>query len=73
MGMVLELGSQFCVCIWQQTGFIHRQGVSNLMYFVEKFYKVCTFSVVCKDYAVASCFTLEHKEGSTLTGHTMLV
>jgi hypothetical protein len=45
---------------------------SHLIYFIKKFYKFCTFNVICKDNAVVNCITVQHKKGSPLTGRTTL-
>jgi hypothetical protein len=35
---------------------------SCLIYFMNKFYKCCTFNVICKDNAIINCITVQHKK-----------
>jgi hypothetical protein len=49
---------------------------SHLIYFIKKFYKFCTFIVICKDNVAINFITLQHKTRSfpsILMGHTTLV
>jgi hypothetical protein len=44
---------------------------SHLIYFIKKFYKLCTFSTICEGNAAINCVTVQHNKGSfpsTLTG-----
>jgi hypothetical protein len=46
---------------------------SHLIYFIETFYKFCTFNASCKDNAAINFITVQHEKGpfqSTLTGNT---
>jgi hypothetical protein len=51
-----ESGGQFCVCALQSlSGYFH------LIYFINKFYKYCTFSAIFKDNAAINCITVRHR------------
>jgi hypothetical protein len=77
-----NLGSEvmrafLCVRVWQEFDFNGREEVLTFFfYFVEKFYKCCTFIAISKDNTAVNCITFQHKKGVfplTLTGHFMLL
>jgi hypothetical protein len=54
--------SGLCLCVWQESGFSRLKMCSHLIYFINKFYKCCTFNAICKDNATINCITVQHKE-----------
>jgi hypothetical protein len=70
--------SFLCARVWQEFDFNGREEVLTFFfYFVEKFYKCCTFIAISKDNKYCSkLYTFQHKKGVfplTLTGHFMLL
>jgi hypothetical protein len=72
-----ESGNRFCVGNFgRNLASIAVKMFSNVIYFMKKLYKVCTFNAICNYNAAISCITLQHKKFSfTLTsaGHTKLI
>jgi hypothetical protein len=91
MQVVAHITGVGAVRIWQESGSGGRFCVgafginlvsvtmkmfSYLIYFIKKFYKFCTFNVICKDNVAINYIIVQHKKNSfpsTLMGHTMLV
>jgi hypothetical protein len=78
------------VCFWRESGVKRSVCVDafgrnldsvavkkflHLIYFINRFYKCCTFNAICKDNASRGCITVQHRKGSfasTLTGMTLV-
>jgi hypothetical protein len=35
---------------------------AHLIYFINKFYKFCTFNAICKNNAALNCVVIQHKK-----------
>jgi hypothetical protein len=52
-------GSHFCVgAFGRNLSSVPMKGFSCLIYFIQKFYKFCTFKAMCKDNDAINCITL---------------
>jgi hypothetical protein len=76
-GRSLESGDLFCVgAFGRNLASVAVKMFSLLIYFIKKFYKFCTFNMICKGNTAINCRTVQHKIcsfPSTLTNHTTLV
>jgi hypothetical protein len=62
-GGSLESGGRFCVgAFGRNLASVAVKIFSHLIYFKKKFYKFCTFNVLCKDNAAINCITVHHKK-----------
>jgi hypothetical protein len=58
----LESGCWFCVdAFGRNLASVTVKMFSHLIYFKNKFYKFCAFSVICKDNAEINCITVQRK------------
>lgn len=73
----LESGGRFCVGAFRRNLFsVAVNSFSNVIYFVKKCNKFCTFDAICKYIAAINCITSQRKKckfPSKLTGMTTLV
>jgi hypothetical protein len=60
-GGSLESGGRFCVgAFGRNLASVVLKMFSHLIYFIKNFYKLCTFSAICKHNAAINCITVEH-------------
>jgi hypothetical protein len=64
-GGSLESGGRFFVgAFGRNLALVAVKMFSHLIYFINKFYKFCTFNAIYEDDAEINCITLQHKKGS---------
>jgi hypothetical protein len=61
---ILLSGGRFCIgAFGRNLAAVAVKMYSYLIYFVQKFYKFCTFNAICKNNAAKNCVTVQHKKG----------
>jgi hypothetical protein len=59
---ILDSGGRFCVGPFgRNLAAVAVKMFSQLIYFMKKIYKLCTFNAICKDDAEINCVTVQHK------------
>jgi hypothetical protein len=62
-GESLKSDHRFCVGVFgRNLALVVMKMFSHFTYFINAFYKFCTFNVIWKDNAAINCITVEHKK-----------